>query len=398
MDFLEIAFSDNSEYVGYIPIIMRKNDIFRTVKFVKRNELSKYVREELKIYKSCDYYISANGFTGLSRTSPLLSFNNIVIDIDAHDVAPDLKSEADEEIEKLIWNITEKGFIPKPTLIHLTGRGVQMWYHFEQVSAKYYVKYNKLSNGITEAYKAVLSECQCKSVNVDTGATQRPTGLFRMFNSWNTKTKTKTECRYYPTEYTIDGLLEAFSEYIDVEATTSRRRTPIKQAQSNYIALNRGRLNVLQKLSERQTKEGHRNTILYLAYNALLQLYEPDKAEAEVKAMNAKFFKPLKESEVRAIIKSIDGKSKYYSITQQEFMQSLGISESFYKQHSNRKNAERNTKREQKQRRRALIERAILNGERYKDIAERNEVSVRTVNNIAAEMKKQIYTRGVNAS
>ena len=130
----------------------------------------------------------------------------------------------------------------------------------------------------------------------------------------------------------------------------------------------------------------------------MLQLYEPDKAEAEVKAMNAKFFKPLKESEVRAIIKSIDGKSKYYSITQQEFMQSLGISESFYEQHSNRKNAERNTKREQKQRRRALIERAILNGERYKDIAERNEVSVRTVNNIAAEMKKQIYTRDVNVS
>lgn len=389
MDFFDVAYSDSSEYIGYIGVVLRDKDgNFKTVKFVKRTDISEFMKS-LKIYKCCDYYLTANTFTRKSRTAPLLGLNNIVLDIDAHNISEENRPELNEELQDFSWRISHDTF-PAPTAIHFTGRGIQVWYHIEQVSAKCSLKVNTLIEGISRAYNAVIADNEYNFISIDRTASERLTGLYRVPETYNTKTKTKSKIELSGNKYSLEELLISFHEHLSpmpLRRTTMHSKPLIKHSESDYISLNRGRLNVLVELLRVQRQKGRREIILWLSYNALCQLYEPTKAKKELERLNKELFEPLRDTEVQSIFREIDSRTEYYKISQYEFCKMLDISESYYAEHANKRKQQRGKQRTQKQRNRSEIEKEIRAGKKYKDIAERYSVSLRTVNNIAKSLK-----------
>lgn len=386
MPFFDAVYSDNSAYIGYIPIVSRKGDTWRTVKAFRRDEIAERIAE-IKLHDTCDYYITANTFTTTSRTGALLAYNNLVIDIDAH--ASDLtqqQAEVDAELHDIVFRINRD--IMPPTVTHYTGRGVQLWFNIEQIPAKCYRLYNTASDALINAVQAVIDDNCYNHIDLDTTASKRPTGLYRLPYTINQKTKRRTHAEIQPTCYTIHSIIDALKAHTVSKATATPNKPPIKRADSNYINLHKARLNVLQALLSRQRIKGKRNTILFLYYNSLIQLYDTEPARRKLNALNKQLFEPLKQTEVNAIVKCLDNKSSYYNITKQRFCDMLSITDAFYSEHSNPRTAERKRKADAKQIRRGLIMSDIVACMRYKDIAERHGVSVRTVNNIAKEMQE----------
>ena len=137
----KLIYSDTSAFNGYVHIYTKQADKMRLVAFCLRSDVSERV-EQLKLHNNCDYYITANTTTADRRQKQyLLSYNNTVIDIDCHDeeTPADLRELA---INTLIDKI-EGSDLPQPTIMHKTGRGVQLWWHIEQISSKLFFLYDK---------------------------------------------------------------------------------------------------------------------------------------------------------------------------------------------------------------------------------------------------------------
>lgn len=384
---LKLIYDDLSPFNGYVHIYTKHNDKMRPVAFCLRSEAFQNI-EQLKIHKSCDYYITANTTIADKRQKAyLLSYNNIVIDVDCHsDEEPaDLRKLAiDTLIDKL------QGLdIPQASIIHRTGRGVQLWYHIEQISAKLFFLYEKACGLLCSALEYIISEnpTACACLSVDRGASLNSVGLFRLFNSYNTKTNTKTECIVNDNIYTIHSLLEQLNNSEDIpqallpEPETVEHKRTIHCIDCNYVNLQRGRMNVLEQLASEQDGEGMREIILFLYYNSAFQVCEPATAESLTIKLNTSMPAPLPSSELAHIFCCID--KKYYKYKQKTFCQVLGITQEYFLEYSNPRAKEREKCRMDKQKRKEMAETLKASG-RYtnKEIAELTGYSVKTINRI----------------
>lgn len=384
---LKLIYDDLSPFNGYVHIYTKHNDKMRPVAFCLRSEAFQNI-EQLKIHKSCDYYITANTTIADKRQKAyLLSYNNIVIDVDCHsDEEPaDLRELAiDTLIDKL------QGLdIPAPTVIHRTGRGIQLWYHIEQISAKLFFLYEKACDLLCSALEYIIAEnpTACGCLSVDRGASLNAVGLFRLFGSYNTKTNTKTEYITTDNIYTIHSLLSQLQACEDIPAPApakSESKRVIHCFDCNYINLNKGRINVLEHLFSEQDGEGMRELILFLYYNSCFQVYEPAQAESLTRKLNSSISTPLPSSELAHIFCCID--KKYYKYKQKTFCQVLGITQEYFSEYSNPRANEREKCRMDKQKRKEMAETLKASG-RYtnKEIAELTGYSVKTINRIAID-------------
>lgn len=381
---LKLIYDDLSHYDGYIHIYTKHNDKMRPVGFYKRSEAFQNI-EQLKIHKSCDYYITANSTIADKRQKNyLLSYNNIVIDIDCHneETPQDLREIAlDTLIDKL------RGLdIPQPSIIHLTGRGVQLWYHIEQISAKLFFLYEKACDLLCFAFEYIIAEnpTACGCLSVDRGASLNSVGLFRLFGSYNTKTNTKTE--YITTDdniYTIHSLIEQLNNSEDIPAPAKSEHKPaIHCFDSSFINLQRGRMNVLEQLASEQKQAGMRELILFLYYNASFQVCE--QAEYLTRELNKSFFAPLSERELHCVFFCVD--KKYYKYKQETFLKVLGITQDYYNKNSNPRTEERERAKMEKAKRREMAETLKQSGKYTNaEIAELTGYSVKTINRISID-------------
>lgn len=378
------AYADTSKYNGYIRVSMKTQTDFKTIKTVKRSEYEQL--EKLQTYNSCDYYISANTYKTTKRAtkSDILGYNNVVIDIDSHSDYISLY-ERTEAINAFIFRYAEHG-LPEPTIIHRTGRGLQLWYHVTQASSKLGFLYDETRQCLINACSQLIEEypSELSILNADERACS---GMYRLFNSTNTKTGTTTELICKDTNYTLPELHELVEQY--KQEPEKKKQVTLYQVRSPAEYLHKGRLNVYNAVAEKQTEPGKRNTILYLVYNDAQALYDEASAKAIVYETNKRFREPLQQSEVDAMIKCNTGKMRNFKT--QTICNKLGISEEEYKKYSNKREAERQEKRDAKAEKRALIVEMLKdkhNKITLKEIAEKTNTSLRAVNYIKASLRQ----------
>lgn len=378
------AYADTSKYNGYIRVSMKTQTDFKTIKTVKRSEYEQL--EKLQTYDSCDYYISANTYKTTKRATKgdILGYNNVVIDIDSHSDYISLY-ERTEAINAFIFRYAEHG-LPEPTIIHKTGRGLQLWYHIQQASSKLGFLYDETRQCLINACSQLIEEypSELSILNADERACS---GMYRLFNSTNTKTGTTTEFICKDTNYTLPELHELVEQY--KQEPEKKKQVTLYQVRSPAEYLHKGRLNVYNAVAEKQTEPGKRNTILYLVYNDAQALYDEASAKAVVYETNKRFREPLQQSEVDAMIKCNTGKMRNFKT--QTICNKLGISEEEYKKYSNKREAERQEKRDAKAEKRALIVEMLKdkrNKKTLKEIAEKTNTSLRAVNYIKASLRQ----------
>lgn len=378
------AYADTSKYNGYIRVSMKTQTDFKTIKTVKRSEYEQL--EKLQTHNSCDYYISANTYKTTKRATKgdILGYNNVVIDIDSHSDYISLY-ERTEAINAFIFRYAEHG-LPEPTIIHRTGRGLQLWYHIKQASSKLGFLYDETRQCLINACSQLIEEypSELSILNADERACS---GMYRLFNSTNTKTGTTTEFICKDTNYTLPELHELVEQY--KQEPEKKKQVTLYQVRSPAEYLHKGRLNVYNAVAEKQTEPGKRNTILYLVYNDAQALYDEASAKAIVYETNKRFREPLQQSEVDAMIKCNTGKMRNFKT--QTICNKLGISEEEYKKYSNKREAERQEKRLAKAEKRALIVEMLKdkrNKKTLKEIAEKMNTSLITVKRIKASLRQ----------
>lgn len=378
------AYADASKYNGYIRVSMKTQTEFKTIKTVKRSEYEQL--EKLQTYDSCDYYISANTYKTVKRAtkSDILGYNNVVIDIDSHSDYISLY-ERTEAINAFVFRYAQHG-LPEPTIIHRTGRGLQLWYHVTQASSKLGFLYDETRQCLINACSQLIDEypSELSILNADERACS---GMYRLFNSTNTKTGTTTEFVCKDTNYTLPELHELVEQY--KQESEKKKQITLYQVRSPAEYLHKGRLNVYNAVAEKQTEPGKRNTILYLVYNDAQALYDEASAKAVVYETNKRFREPLQQSEVDAMIKCNTGKMRNFKT--QTICNKLGISEEEYRKYSNKREAERQEKRDAKAEKRALIVEMLKdkrNKKTLKEIAEKMNTSLITVKRIKASLRQ----------
>ena len=304
---LNLIFKDFN-YDGMIHLCMLDpNGFMKTIASIKANDLSRFMAK-FKFQKSCNYYITANTTKRDNRISEdLFSLNNIVIDIDCHtdNIHP---ADRADMINVIARKILENDKIPNPSIIHWTGRGLQLWYHLESCAAKLKFLYQKAVNYISVLIENLIKELSFyeniyDNFSLDSASSIKTTGLFRMFNSPNTKTENKRKTHYAivsETPYSLNELLNSVIPFIDnTNPQKKKKPSSFKFAKKdNYKNLQRKRINLIKWLiKERNCNIGseRRDIMLFLAYNAAVQIMDIEAARNTIFEINDMFKEPLKD-------------------------------------------------------------------------------------------------------
>ena len=302
---LNLIFKDFN-YDGMIHLcLLDSNGFMKSIASIKANDLSRFMAK-FKFQKSCNYYITANTTKRDNRVSEdLFSLNNIVIDIDCHadNIDP---ADRDSMLYAIVREILCSEIIPDPSIIHWTGRGLQLWYHLESCASSLEFLYKKTVGYLADMINKLILELdscsiehEYKYLSVDTSSSLKSTGLFRMFCSYNTNTGRKTEYSIVSeVPYNLNNLLNSIMPFID-NTTPQKKKKPSSfkfARKDNYKNLQRKRINLIKWLiSKRNYNIGseRRDIMLFLAYNAAVQIMDIDKARETVAEINDLFKAPL---------------------------------------------------------------------------------------------------------
>lgn len=376
--------------------------------------------EQLDIMKSRDYYITANATIPFRRrcADNLLSLHNIVLDFDIHERMN--QQHREELIEEFIWRmkrdlffIAEPFRIPCPNMIHRTGRGVQVWFHIHSASAKLLWLYQKLIDNLVIVFKQFLSEYPEleKHISIDTAASKNGCGLYRLFETYNTHTKTRTEIEVlHSNGIDLNQFFKKVCETDAVKEKEQRLRQDIEQYNKkkcaclqgvktktqnhSYDALHRKRLAFIKWWDTQQENSiGKRDLMIYLGYNTAIQIMSMDEAKRWCRRLNDGFTEPLPD-----ITYIFDEIKQPFKIKSKTFFEMLGadpedvhrFEQEYSKQSMNlTRNAEIQKRKEIRQQKKAQAKKMIAEGRTYKEIAQEVELSVSTIARIAAEIGTQ---------
>ena len=379
--------------------------------------------KKLNIIQSNNYYITANTtkrYRGRSENN-LFSINNIVLDFDIHSRMN--QHDREELIEDFIWYLKRDLFtvrdgtgIPMPNVIHYTGRGVQLWWHLQETSAKLDFLYKKVVGLMLDRIEECLEEYPQlqEAIEIDRVASKNIIGLYRLFDTYNSHTRTKTETEILHGESTdLNSLFNLLNPgehdltetaIIATEppkAPEEHRPTPVKKDRKkrsarpkNYTGLHRKRLFIIQNLVEQDAVDvGKRDIILFLAYNSAIQIMPINEAKLVCKNLNEQFATPLKS--IDYIYKEFEDGVPYH-FKNNTFYEWLDISpdsqiyfENAYADHRQKPKSEiRQHNKEQRNSKKQQAKQMLLDGCSYKEIEETTGLSHSSIYRISAQTEK----------
>ena len=172
-----------------------QNKDFNNGFWIQLKSLNKVI-DNTYIYNFCDYYITQNTYkTPINRKKEnLFAYHNIVIDIDAHDDPSKNIREAENIITKFLSEIKLQ-----PSIIHYTGRGLQYWIPIKRANASNTMINNIYDKVLTDLCSLIDQELQKNECNmvVDNTASKKSNGLFRLFDTFNSKVGSNSEVDTY---------------------------------------------------------------------------------------------------------------------------------------------------------------------------------------------------------
>lgn len=415
MSIYNILFPAETEYVGWVQFAALTKD-----KKMVSLGYSNFVHiadkaENLQINKSQDYYIMANTVKRFTTrcSDNLFSLNNIVLDFDIHNRMS--QHERGLLIEEFVWRLKRDlfttGELITPNIIHYTGRGVQLWFHIESTSAKLLFLYHRAIDYMAVTIREFLKEYPTlqRYIETDVSASKNAVGLFRMFDTYNTKSKTMTVTEIlHDRKINLNTLVKELEERETVKYYLKRKKQ-IKRRYAEqelnddyetektggYTALHYKRIKIIEELAkETDNPIGKRDMMIFLAFNSARQIYPFETAKKICKKINRSFAEPLPDLEY------IFKQEKIYQMTNDTFFEKLGVSPAALinmgKYEMSRPNItrdlERQKRKSERQEKKDVAKKLILSGMTHKGVAEQTGLSLSTVARVSAEIyqkKKQ---------
>ena len=423
MTVYEILYPSDCKYTGHVHLaVITRTKEFKIMGSCTFAQLGDKIKK-LNIIQSNNYYITANTtkrYRGRSEKN-LFSINNIVLDFDIHSRMN--QHDREEMIEDFIWYLKRDLFtardgtgIPMPNVIHYTGRGVQLWWHLQETSAKLDFLYKKVVGLMLDRIEECLEEYPQlqEAIEIDRVASKNIIGLYRLFDTYNSHTRTKTETEILHGESTdLNSLFNLLnpveqnpSEIAIIAPEPSKepeahKPTSIKKDRKkrstrpkNYTGLHRKRLFIIQNLVEQDAVDvGKRDIILFLAYNSAIQIMPINEAKLVCKNLNEQFATPLKS--IDYIYKEFDDGVPYH-FKNNTFYEWLDISpdsqiyfENAYADHRQKPKSEiRQHNKEQRNSKKQQAKQMLLDGCSYKEIEETTGLSHSSIYRISAQTEK----------
>lgn len=326
-NIVKFLFADSKKYRENVYIgILDSNNVMKELRYDISN-LDKL--NELKYSKSCNYYITANTIKNnrARKKDELFSLHNICIDIDLHNSSDDILRVADSLKYFLIEDTCER--IPIPSVFVLTGRGVQLWWHFEECSSKLLFMYQALLQlFITELNRTISAVETLLNLKVDIVASQNIVGYFRLPFTFNTKAD-MFSFAVMLNEGTYN-LCDLFDEYCEKDAFTEKsKKVPTVQfyeheQDKSYTSLIMKRKQFIEQycLNRNYHLTGSRDLVMFLYCVCLFQVMHSDFIMLSMKKLNEKFTEQLPQSQLDYIFKYMS-KKKVLRFKQETFLSFL---------------------------------------------------------------------------
>jgi len=411
LNIYNILFPPETEYVGWVQFATLNKGKMQSLGYSDFEHIEEKA-ENLKIKKSQNYYIMANTVKRFTtrNSDNLFSLNNIVLDYDIHTNIS--RYEREQLIDEFVWRLNRDlfttGELITPNVVHYTGRGVQLWFHIESTSAKLLFLYHKAIDYIAIIIREWLKEYPTlqRHIEPDISSSKNAVGLFRIFNTYNTKAKTMTVVDVlHDRAINLNDLIKQLEDSEPVKEYLKRKEQIKKrykkqelnedyepeERKSGYSALHYKRIKIIEELArETENPVGHRDIMIFLVFNSARQIYPFETAKKICRKINRSFSEPLPD------IEYIFKQDKVYQIKNSTFFEKLGVSQdeliNMGKYEMSRPNITRDLARGQRkaerQMKKDMAEKFIKSGMTLKDVAERTGLSVSTVSKLSAGIPK----------
>ena len=166
----------------------------------------------------------------------------------------------------------------------------------------------------------------------------------------------------------------------------------VPDRKGSFSALHYKRIKIIEELA-RETEDpiGHREIMLFLAFNSARQIYPFETAKKICRKINRSFSEPLSS------IEHVFREDKIYKIKNETFFEKLGISQSELmstgKYEMSKPNITRDLERQkrkaERQAKKERAEKLIKSGMKQKSVAEQTGLSLSTVARISVSISKQ---------
>lgn len=209
------------------------------------------------------------------------------------------------EVVYRIWILYYQNKIPKPSLVIDSGRGLHIYWIIENAPYGALQTWQELQDNFYHKLKHL-------------GADKRSTDgarVLRLPNTINTRSKTECEVLYSEfIEYSMYDLREKYLNYkskskqLKIQQTKNTDKKVIYNRFFNSYSLHMARaedMETLCKLRKYDVK-GYRNMIIHCyAYWKGIYIRDEFELESTVIELNNSFIEPLKENEIKSIVKSV---------------------------------------------------------------------------------------------
>lgn len=382
---------------------------------IKLNELEEYSH-------SNNIYVSINGFTKYGRKSEdIRQINAIYFDLDMHNKEI-LKqySDAEEKMDyidecvgntlNLLYDAILQEEIPEPTMITNTGRGLGIFYVLDRSIAcakgkneKQVTYWKQIYYGLASKFKSIinaenneLAKHPEAILEFDEKVVADVSRVVRMPMTYNQAIK--KECHLLAADGNYYSLKELSKYTKYVPERMIHKKENIVMVDFQAMKFHQERMKCFESLQELRSfsGNGHRDYMCFCYYNEAVQVYGSKQATMLVEAYNKKFTEPLKDSEIKNLIKGVDnnkGKNHagFYKLTNQWIVENCEITPAeqeciginLTKRQIERQVIKEKNHREREERNLAVISYAQNHAEcPYKDIAAHFGISLATVKRI----------------
>lgn len=420
--FLSILHHDNRN--SYVSRFVAKVGQYSTSNLV---ELEKYSR-------SNNIYVSLNGFTKYGRKSEdIRQINAIYFDLDMHNKEVlDKYSTEEEQLDfidecigntlNLLYDAILQEEIPEPTMITNTGRGLGIFYILDRSIAcakgkneRQVTYWKQIYNGLALKFKEILTEDNNELakhpeaiLEFDDKVVADVSRVTRMPMTYNQAVK--RPCRLLSADGAYYSLKE-LSKYIKfVPERMIHKKENIVMVDFHAMKFHQERMKCMESLQELRSfvGNGHRDYMCFCYYNEAVQVYGTQQATLMVNAYNQKFTEPLRDSEIKNLIKGVDnnkGKNHagFYKLTNQWIVENCeitpaeqeGIGINLTKRQIDRQIIKEKHQKEREDRNLAIISYVQNHAEcPYKDVAAHFGISLATVKRILKMGEIRRYNKG----
>ncbi|WP_278549276.1 DNA-binding response regulator [Paraclostridium bifermentans] len=301
-EFCDHLYDDSTD--GYIQVLKlndEKNKSERTIKIYNtRHEGLKDIVEEL--HEQNDVFVAPNTmYIPKRRVENIRQFRSLFQDIDCEKLGLEKA-----ETVYLIWELYYEGKIPKPTMVTDSGRGVHLYWRIQNAPYGALNTWQELQDYIYY---------NLKHLGADRQATDSARVL-RLPGTINSKNQVNCKVLYIDDdlEYSMYDLREQYLNYrpksyqLQMQDTKIVENKVVSNRFFNSYSLHMQRANDLQTLCRLRhfDMKGYRNMAIHCyAYWKGIYLRDQYELEKEVIELNNAFKEPLKDTEVKAVLRCI---------------------------------------------------------------------------------------------